>query len=114
MVDISYRNRKIQKLCASKAEMTRALGPAMAAKLAQRLAELIAVESLADLALDPGRAATSWWPARSRDGQLSLDLVHPRRLIIEPADDPVPVKVDGGLDWSKVTAAVVTEITDPH
>jgi proteic killer suppression protein len=49
-----------------------------------------------------------------RRGQLSLDLVHPYRLIIEPADDPVPCKADGGLDWSRVTAIRVLGVEDTH
>ena len=48
-----------------------------------------------------------------RRGQLSLDLVHPQRLIIEPAE-PVPRTQDGGLDWAAVTRVVVVEIADTH
>jgi proteic killer suppression protein len=49
-----------------------------------------------------------------RSGQLSLDLEHPYRLIFEPATDPLPTKLDGGLDWSEVRAVRILEIDDTH
>jgi len=49
-----------------------------------------------------------------RTGQLSLDLDHPYRLIIEPAHDPIPRKPDGGLDWNKVTAVMIVGVEDTH
>jgi plasmid maintenance system killer protein len=112
VVDVSYRNSKIGRLCAAKSVMKRELGPQTAAKLAQRLAEIAAVDSLADLGLLPGPRLHEL--RADRNGQLSLDLVHPRRLIIEPDHVPHPTKPDGGLDWTKVTSVVVVEITDTH
>jgi hypothetical protein len=50
----------------------------------------------------------------NRAGQLSLDLVHPLRLIFEPANIPIPQKADGGIDWKKVTAVVIIGIDDTH
>jgi proteic killer suppression protein len=46
--------------------------------------------------------------------ELSLDLDGPYRLIFEPADDPVPVKDDGGLDWTKVQGVTVLRVEDTH
>ncbi|MBA2678519.1 MAG: ImmA/IrrE family metallo-endopeptidase [Ktedonobacteraceae bacterium] len=39
-----------------------------------------------------------------RKGTLAVDLGHPYRLIFEPNHIPIPRKVDGGLDWTIVTA----------
>ena len=50
----------------------------------------------------------------NREGQLSVDLKYPYRLIFEPADKPVPSKVDGGLDWGKVTTIRILEVEDTH
>ncbi len=47
-------------------------------------------------------------------GKLAVDLDHPYRLLFEPANDPIPRKDDGGLDWAKVTAITVTDIIDYH
>jgi plasmid maintenance system killer protein len=49
-----------------------------------------------------------------RAGQLALRLHGGYRLIIEPAGDPPPVKPDGGLDWTNVTAVRVMGIEDYH
>lgn len=48
------------------------------------------------------------------DGQLAVDLVHPKRLVFRPDHDPVPTKPDGGLDWTRVTRVLVTEVVDYH
>jgi proteic killer suppression protein len=50
----------------------------------------------------------------NRQGQLSVDLKHPYRLLFIPANDPVPRKVDGGLDWARVTEIEIIEIADTH
>ena len=49
-----------------------------------------------------------------RGGQLSLDLDHPYRLIFEPANDPIPCKTDGGLEWKDVTAVEIVGVEDTH
>ena len=49
-----------------------------------------------------------------RKGQLSVDLDHPFRLILIPADDPIPTKPDGGLDWASLTSVEILEIADTH
>ena len=47
-------------------------------------------------------------------GQLSVDLGHPYRLLFVPADDPIPYRKEGGLDWQQVTEIEITDITDTH
>ncbi|WP_229548556.1 hypothetical protein [Nostoc sp. CHAB 5836] len=51
---------------------------------------------------------------QNRAGQLSLDLDGPYRLIFEPADQPIPLKPDGGLDWDKVTAVEILGVENTH
>ena len=46
--------------------------------------------------------------------QLSVDLDGPYRLLFKPANTPVPLREDGGLDWSRVTAITILGITDTH
>ena len=50
----------------------------------------------------------------NREGQLSVDLVHPYRLLFIPANDPIPETDDAGLDWSRVTEIEIIEIGDTH
>jgi proteic killer suppression protein len=49
-----------------------------------------------------------------RSGMLAVDLEHPYRLIFIPADDPIPLKADGGLDWNNVRTIKIVEIADYH
>lgn len=92
--------------------MTKFFGDRMAKLIGRRLAELEAASTLADLAMLPQVRAHEL--VGNRKGQISLDLVHPMRLILVIANDPVPKKNDGGLDWNRVTEVEVSEITDTH
>lgn len=74
--------------------------------------ELCAADSLADIQRIPPPRCHEL--TGDRDGQLSVDLKHPFRLIFVPANEPIPVKDDGGLDWNEVTEIEITEITDTH
>lgn len=92
--------------------MSKVLGQQMATKLKQRLMELRAADSLAEIShLPPARCHEE---SQNRAGQFSVDLAHPMRLIFIPANDPVPRKADGGVDRSQVTEIEIIEIVDPH
>jgi plasmid maintenance system killer protein len=84
----------------------------MARKLQQRLMELKAASCLADISKVPPPRCHPL--SGDRDGQLSVDLEHPYRLLFIPANDPIPLKQDGGLDWTKITEIEIVEITDTH
>ncbi len=45
---------------------------------------------------------------------LSLRLDDGKRLILEPANDPIPEHTDGSLDWAHVTAIQIVRIEDYH
>ena len=87
-------------------------GPKMAGKLQQRLMELKAATCLDDISRKPPPRCHRL--SGNREGQLSVDLVHPYRLLFIPANDPIPETEDAGLDWSKVTEIEIIEIGDPH
>lgn len=92
--------------------MIRELGGPMARRLGARLQELEAADTLADMRLLPQARAHEL--QGDRDEQISLDLVHPMRLIVEVANDPTPRMPEGGLDWAAITAVTVLEIADTH
>jgi proteic killer suppression protein len=92
--------------------MVRTYGSDTARRLAARLAELEAATALEDLRSLPQARAHEL--TGDRDEQISLDLDHPRRLIIAVAHDPIPRKPDGGLDWTAITSVVVEEVADTH
>ena len=92
--------------------MVRTYGPEMARRLGSRLSELEAAAVLEDMRSLPQARAHEL--RRERDEQISLDLVHPNRLIVSVGDDPVPRKDDGGLDWTAIASVVIEEIVDTH
>lgn len=109
---IYFRTRKLQKMCSNRKEAEKKLGARMAGKLLQRMMELSAATQLNEISsLPPPRCHEL---SGDRRGQLSIDLEHPYRLLFIPAHKPLPVKQDGGLDWSKVMEIEIIEITDTH
>jgi len=76
--------------------MVKQLGAKNAGKLKQRLMELGAADTLADISHLP--------PARCHEltgkdaGIFSVDIENPYRLLFISADDPVPLLADGGID----------------
>jgi proteic killer suppression protein len=103
---------KLQKECNDTKLRVRRYGPRRAELIRRRLDELRAADVLEDIRHLPGPRCHEL--KADRDGQLSVDLDHPYRLIFEPANDPIPCKLDGGLDWSQVTAVRILEVTDTH
>ncbi len=84
----------------------------MAALIQQRLVELDSAETLETMRALPGPRCHEL--AQDRKGQLAVDLVHPQRLILVPDHNPLPLKEDGGLDWSNVTKIEIVEIDNYH
>ena len=111
-MELTFRNAKLARLCASRDRMIRDLGVPMARRLGARLQELEAADTLADMRFLP--QVRVYELRGDRDEQISLDLVHPMRLILEVADDPTPRMSEGGLDWAAIKSVVVVELTDTH
>lgn len=104
--------RKVAKMCNSERKMQAKLGPRNAEKLQQRLAELQAAPDLEAMKLLP--AARCHELSGNRKGQIAVNLVDPKRLILVPDYDQPPTKEDGGLDWKLVTRILVLDILDYH
>jgi len=49
-----------------------------------------------------------------RAGQLAVKLDQGYRMVFEPANNPVPKKKDGGLDWNQVTAVRILELSEDY
>jgi proteic killer suppression protein len=111
-MQIAYLSKKMQKLCTVEKEMMGKLGPVMTKVLKRQIAAIEAAETLEELWQVPQTRCHEM--EADRKGQISIDLVHPRRLYITPDHDPVPEKPDGGLDRAAVTRVVIVAIDDPH
>ncbi len=109
---IYFKTKWLQKICSNTNESIKKLGSKTARKLQQRLMELKAASCLADISKGPPPRCHQL--SGDRGGQLSVDFEHPYRLLFIPANDPIPVKQDGGLDWAKVTEIEIVEIVDTH
>jgi len=108
-VEIHYKDSKIRALCTDEKKARRTLGHAGYRKLRARLADLEAASSLGDL--PAGRPH----PLRGdREGMLAIDLNGGNRIVLEPADDPLPLDREGYLDWKKVRSVRIVFIGDYH
>jgi len=110
--DIVFDSSKLKKECNDRTLLIRNYGSENARKIGQRLDDLKAASNLAEVRTFP--RADCHELTGDRKGQLALSLKHPFRLIIEPANDPIPQKAEGGLDWGKVTAVRIIEVVDYH
>jgi len=112
MLDIIFATGKLEKEFNSHKLLVKRHGPRRAELIERRTLQLRAAQVLEDLFTLPQVRCHEL--KGDRAGQLSLDLDHPYRLIIEPAHDRMPRKPDGGLDWNKVTAVMIVGVEDTH
>lgn len=89
--------------------MQKKLGAPGARKLRARLADLMAATTMTDVKRGSPHPLKGDFA-----GCLALDLHGGMRLVVEPADDPVPKNDDGSIDWSSVAAVTVVHIGDYH
>ena len=111
-MDVYFRTSKFRKHTQTIASAQREWGERRGKLLRRRLDELVSLTNLAMIRQLPGPRCHEL--TGNLKGKLAVDLDHPCRLLFEPANDPIPRKYDGGLDWNKVTAITVTDILDYH
>ncbi|MBI3268961.1 MAG: killer suppression protein [Planctomycetes bacterium] len=111
-MEIIFVSSKLCKECNEHARAVRRYGPVTAKLLRRRLDEIFAAETLADLGTLPQTRCHEL--VGDKKGQLSVDLKHPLRLLLEPANEPIPRKPDGGLLWEGVTAVRMLGEEDTH
>jgi plasmid maintenance system killer protein len=109
---IVFKTAKLRKDCSEEKLLIKKHGSRRAELLKMRLNQIGASNNLEDLKKLPQLRCHEL--KGDRKGQLSVDLDHPYRLILEPANNPLPKKRDGGLDWAKVTEIMGVGIEDTH
>lgn len=98
-MEITYRSRKIERICTNAEAAERAYGRDMADKIHQRIDELSAADTIEMMIqYHIGRCHLL---SQDRKGQYALDLVHPYRLVFSKSGD-------------KIQIANVIEIVDYH
>lgn len=111
-MDIVFRTKKLQKICNNRKLLIKEFGKEQAEKVGQRLDELRAADCLQDISyLPPPRYHEL---TGNRKGQFSVDLKQPYRLIFEPAESPVSLRGDGGIDLEHVHSIKILEVEDTH
>ena len=110
-MDVSFATEKLARIMNSDSKLSQTYGADMAKQIRKRLDDLDAAATLEDMRSLPGRCEEL---TGDRSGELSVRLTANYRLIFQTNHDPMPVKADGGLDWTQVTAVEVTEVIDYH
>jgi len=104
-MELSFRNRKIEKIFNNFSILSQKYGNKQARKIIQRMNEFKAAESLNDIKmLQTPRLHSLTGKAK---GYWSVDLIHPFRLIIEPLNGDV-------VFLKTITIVKIIEITDYH
>lgn len=111
-MDIYFSTSRLQKLCNSEKKLRGEFGPRMAPLIQQRLVELAGAADLEMMRSVVGARCHEL--TANLEGHLAVDLVHPNRLIFKPFGEPVPLKEDGGLDWSNVKAVEIVGVINYH
>lgn len=111
-MNIIFKNKRLAKEINSFDQLKKRHGQKMAELITKRLGQLQAMENLS--------LATKFPQLRchelkgDRKGELTIDLIHPRRIVFTIAQNPYPAKEDGGLDWSQVRTIQIEQIEDYH
>lgn len=108
---IFFADKHLEKDSNDHRPLVKRYGEIQAKKIEQRLTDLSAAQNLEVMRALPGRCHELTGDLK---GCLAVDLVHPYRLLFEVANDPIPVKPDGGLDWSLVTEIKIIRIENYH
>lgn len=107
-MDIIFATTKLKKVCNTLQNLQREYGAQKAKKIKQRLYELSAAETLADMShLPPARCHAL---TGERAGQFAVTTMQRYRIIFEPANHPVPNLEDGSIDRTKVTAVRILDV----
>ena len=110
-MDILFKSKAFGKECNRHDLLIKRHGQNRAKLIRRRLDDLRAAANLLIMRDLPGRCHEM---KGNRSGQLSIDLDGPYRLIFRAANDPVPAKPDGGLDWARVTAIEILSLDHTH
>lgn len=113
-MDILFSYRKEQEIANTEAKLKKAFrgNPRRARLIRARLDELADADTLAVMRSLP--QAYCHELTADRKGQLAVKLDKGYRMVFEVANDPLPLKTDGGLDWNQVTAVRVLKLAEDY
>ena len=113
-MEIQFATKKLEKALSEEKAMMRAFGALRCRRLKIVLTELRAAPALSTFSPPMSPPHRCHELTGNRKGQLSMDLDHPYRLILQPNQEPLPLRREGGLDWELVTFIKIIEIENTH
>ena len=88
-MDITYKNKKIEKICTDAKTAERTYDREIAGKIHQRIDEITAADTVEMMIqFHIGRCHPL---AQNRKGQYAMDLIHPYRLVFERYGDEIQI-----------------------
>lgn len=110
-MNITFADRKLNKIANDDRKMVRELGKIRAEKLRERLVQLNIASTLEEVRNLPGNYHEL---VGDRKGQWACDLDQPYRLIFTPHEDPIPTNEYGQYIWVEIQGVEVVEIINYH
>lgn len=110
-MEVFFASERLAKHMQSQQALRKAYGAENATWIPRRLDNLRFASNLEQMLSLPGELHEL---KGERRGTLSIKLKHGYRLLIKPADEPLPLKADGGLDLRSVRSVVVIGVEDYH
>lgn len=110
-MEIIFTSKKLEKIFNTESLLRKEYGK-QAAAIMNRMAVLRAAPSLADVPTQPPERRHQL--SGDFSGCFALDLKHPYRLILKPAECPIPKKEDGGIDLEAVKMICIMDVVDYH
>jgi plasmid maintenance system killer protein len=113
-VGILFKRKKDAEVANNQSKLRKRFrgNPRRADVVRARLDELADADSLAVMRTLP--QAYCHELKGKRAGQLAVRLDKGFKMVFEVANDPIPKKDDGGLDWKQVTAIRILELAEDY
>jgi proteic killer suppression protein len=111
-VKVTYKNEKTRKLCEDAKTGQKQFGDVAARQLRKRIRMLLEADTLSDIPHTP--------PPRLhllsgyKEPTCGVVVYRGLRIVLEPADDPLPFLDDGGVDKRRVRSVQIVTVEDYH
>lgn len=107
---LTFKSVPLQRLLESQKMIQKTYGRDSERKIQQQMALLGSAESMQDVFSGPGK----WHELTgNRKRQCSGNAGGGLRILIEPVP-PVPLREDGGVEWTKIDAVRIVGVEDYH
>ena len=111
-MNIVFKTVKLRKIFCCEKELVREYGKKNTSKITKRISYFRNVSNLSQVPVDvPFRRHLL---KGNYEGCFSVDLKQPYRLIFRPANNPLPMLDNGGVDLKRVTSIEIIGVEDYH